>query len=86
MLRDVRFGDQTVMMGREPGESYLRRNMALCRAIDLTKLSIVLAELVDAGMPNEQAECFRTGAEALLQLMRTENNRIHAALVNGEGA
>lgn len=82
MLRDTHFTDQPVMMGREPGESYLRRNMALCRAVDLTKLSIALDDLIEAGLPAHQAECFRANAEALLQLMRTENNRLYAVALS----
>lgn len=82
MMQDVKFTDACVTSG-PPGaylsdRAYSERNYELCHAVDLIKLSIVLDKLVVAGMPKEQAACFRASGEALLQLMRTENNRIFA--------
>lgn len=79
MLLDVRFSGRVHLQGDPLDDAHLKRNFDLCRAVDLTKLSIVLGDLVAAGMPQGQAECFKAGADALLQLMRTENNRLWAA-------
>lgn len=82
MLQDVRFTNEVVTANREPGESYQKRNYDLCQGINLTTLSCALADMVEAGLPKEQAECFKAGAYALLQLMRTENNRLFAAALS----
>lgn len=76
--RDHRFTEEPPCQNREPGESFLKRNFALCRAINITSLGCVLDDLTKAGMPEAQAECIRTAAYALLQLARTENNRVYA--------
>lgn len=55
-----------------------RRNFDLCQAVNLTRLGIVLDALIAAGMPAEQAKCFKASADSLLALMRTENHRISA--------
>lgn len=52
-------------------------NFKLCNAIDLTKMGIVLDELVKAGMHPNLATLYKAQADSLLQLMRSENNRIH---------
>jgi hypothetical protein len=76
--QDARFTDEPPCQNREPGHSFLARNYDLCRAINITSLGVVLDELVGVGMPKEQAECIRMAAYALLQLARTENNRVYA--------
>lgn len=58
----------------------------LCRATDINKLSIVLDTMVEAGLPKEQASCFRDAAYATLQLLRTENNRIYANALTSKEA
>jgi hypothetical protein len=54
-------------------------NFELCRAIDLTKLGIVLDTMEQAGMHPNFVRTYRQAAEALLDLLRSENNRIHRA-------
>lgn len=78
MLQDS-YRPETVTMNREPGASHLKRNYDVCRALDMLKLGIVLDDMVKAGMPKEQAACFKEAAHALLQLLRTENNRLLTA-------
>lgn len=64
---------------REPGESYLKTNFELHRAIDMTKVSIVLDKLVKQGLPEGQAKTFKAMAEGLLDLIAGEHSRIYAA-------
>jgi hypothetical protein len=65
-------------MGDPIDDALLRRNYDLCRAVNLNALGSVLDSMVQAGLSTEQAECFKTSAYALLQLMRSENNRLAA--------
>lgn len=55
-----------------------KRNYDICQGINLTSLSIVLDDMVAAGMPKELAEIYKLQAGSLLALIRTENNRIFA--------
>jgi hypothetical protein len=78
MLHDTRFNPERVCNVSSPvGLQYRKINFDLCTALDLTKLSIVLDKLVEAGMHPNQAKLYKTQADALLQLMCSENNRIH---------
>ncbi|BDD79866.1 hypothetical protein [Burkholderia phage FLC9] len=61
----------------EPGNKHRKINFDLCTAIDLTKMSIVLDDLVAAGMHPNLAHLYKIQADALLQQLRSENNRIH---------
>ena len=72
----------TVTVGREPDETYRRNNFDLCRAVDMTKVSIVLSRMAEQGwLDKREAELLHTQASSLLALMRTANNRAHAALL-----
>jgi len=71
----VYFVDRPLRHGDSVDDAVAKRNFDLCRAVNVNALGVVLDGLVEAGMPKEQAECFRGQAYALLQLMRTENNR-----------
>lgn len=79
MFWDVHFTDRVVCLGKPLDDAYRKRNYDLCQGVNLTKLSCALNDMVEAGLPKEQAECFKASASALLQLMRTENNRLWAA-------
>lgn len=58
------------------GELHAQRHMDLCRAIDMTKLSIVLDEMVKTGfLSHYQREAFHSQAGGLLATMLAENHR-----------
>jgi hypothetical protein len=58
------------------GELHAKRNFELCRAIDTTKLGIVLADMVKTGhISKRQAENFDTLASSLLATILAENHR-----------
>jgi hypothetical protein len=78
MLWPVNFTNRVHLQGDPLDDAHRTRNFDLCRAVDLTSLGVVLDNLVKAGMPKGQAELFKAQADALLQLMRTENNRLWA--------
>lgn len=78
MLQPAYFVDRPITHGKPEDDAYARRNYDICQAVNLLKVGIVLDALVAAGMPKEQADCFDASARALLQLMRTENNRLRA--------
>jgi hypothetical protein len=77
-IPDVRFTDRVTGCG--PNDDRFRGiNFRLCRALDMTSLSCVLQEMVDAGIINEQqAGIYKDQAGGLLALLRTENNRGHS--------
>jgi hypothetical protein len=82
MLTPAYFNDAHDFYGQPASDEHRRRNFDLCRAVNLTSLGVVLADMVDAGMPPQQQACFYAAADALLQLMRTENNRLKAAALS----
>jgi hypothetical protein len=49
----------------------------LTRAVNLTKLKAALDRMVERGMKPELAEAYLANADSLLQLIRSENNRLH---------
>jgi hypothetical protein len=72
----VHFTDRPTLMGDPVDDAYRQRNFDLCRAVNLISLGCVLEAMKKAGLPHQQADCFMAAADALLQLMRTENNRL----------
>ena len=61
------------------GVLYAQRHMDLCRAIDMTKLSIVLDEMVSTGFLSRlQMEAFHAQAGGLLATLLSENARSFA--------
>lgn len=61
------------------GGLHAQRHMDLCRAIDMTKLSIVLDEMVKTGfLTRLQMEAFHAQAGGLLATMLAENARSFA--------
>lgn len=85
MLQPVYFVERPLLHGDPVDDGVIRRNFRLCRAVDMLSLGGVLDEMVAAGMPEEQAACFRASASALLTLMRTENNRLRTPEDGGAG-
>jgi hypothetical protein len=58
------------------GELHAERHMALCRAIDMMKLSIVLGDMVRSGQISQlQANAFDAQAGGLLATLLSENAR-----------
>lgn len=51
-------------------------NYKICTAVDLTKMTIVLSEMVKDGMEPELAEIFKAQSYVLLASIQSENNRI----------
>lgn len=69
------FGVNLVRMTPD-GDLHAKRNMALCTALDLTKLGIVLDDMAKSQhISPRQAENFRLQAGALLATMLAENHR-----------
>lgn len=55
----------------------------LCRALDMTRMSIALAKMVEAGwLDKRMAELFHQQASTLLALMVSENNRIFSSRID----
>lgn len=78
MLQETRFNPERVANHSVVEDTRrVRINFKLCNAIDLTTMSIVLDELVAAGMHPNLARLYKAQADALLQQLRSENNRIH---------
>ena len=88
MLRDGHRPETITMSlsGDGPGDVYKTINYDLCRAVDRLKLPGILERMVALGMPKEQAELFDAMSSSLLQLMRTENNRLYAAALKSTAA
>lgn len=69
-----------VTMNREPDDTYRRFNFDLCRALDMTKMSIVLGRMAEQGwLDVREVELFHMQAAALLAQLTTANNRAFAA-------
>jgi hypothetical protein len=73
----VRFTKRSITIGNPNDDRHARINYDLCRAIDSLKLGIVLEQMEEAGMHPNFTEIYRKQAESLLDLLRSENNRIH---------
>ena len=82
------FSPDTTCIGKPLDDLYRRFNFELCRAIDMTKLSCVLGEMVERGwMDGRLAELFHLQASTLLAQLTSENNRALGALrsrIDGE--
>ncbi len=73
-----RFNPEHIGNNTNPMDLHHRKtNFRLCTAIDMTSVSIALDHLVEAGMPQAQADYFKDNASSLLALLLTENNRLH---------
>jgi hypothetical protein len=70
------FSPECITIGRARDDHYKRFNFDLCRALDMTKLGIVLDQMVETGaIDKRMAELFHLQAGSLLALMLSENNR-----------
>ena len=66
--------------GHPVDDQHRRYNFDICRAIDMTKLGIVLDKMVEDGwMDSGMAKIYETQASALLAAIRAENNRCHGS-------
>ena len=65
--------------GTKPDDDQHRHNCyELCQGINLTRLGVILEEMVNKDKLHPQlANIFKTQASALLASMLSENNRIH---------
>jgi len=73
MLQDS-FRDGEVSLAL--ADQYRSRNFDLCVAINITSLGVVLDKMIEDGsLTKNQAECYKQSAHAILQLLRSENNR-----------
>lgn len=69
------FGVNLVRMTPD-GDLHAKRHFDLCRAIDMTSLSVVLAEMVNSRhISQRQADAFHAQAGGLLATLLTENHR-----------
>lgn len=74
------FGPDVIRLGRTRDDQYMRFHSDLCRALDMTKMSIVLSQMVEAGcLDKRMAELFHMQAGTLLALLTSENNRAFSA-------
>jgi hypothetical protein len=65
-----------LVRNRPDGELHAERNFQLCRAIDMTSLSVVLDDMVKTGhLSPRLADAFKAQAGGLLAVMCSENNR-----------
>lgn len=78
MIEPPYFTEKIVCHGDPIDDAYAQRNFKICRAVDLLKVGIVLDDMIEAGLPRNQARAFKQAAESLLALMQTENNRLRA--------
>lgn len=57
-----------------PDEDFRRRNYDICNAIDLTKLSCVLEEMIkDGSITKKESEYYDKLGDSLRQLLRLKN-------------
>jgi len=68
---------RNLVMNSPEGESYSKMHYDIHQAINLTRMSCVLAEMEKQGTPKETIQQFKAMADCLLGLMATENNRNH---------
>ena len=75
---DVEHGPiSTGDMAENQGGLHRRHNYDLCRAVDITKLGVVLDEMVSKrGLSPELASVYLAQADSLLAALRSENNRL----------
>jgi hypothetical protein len=77
MLHETYFNQDPHQLTQTQADDRRKINYDLCTALDLTKMGIVLDKMVKAGMHPNLAKLYKVQADALLQQLRSENNRIH---------
>jgi hypothetical protein len=75
MMHSHRFNPERIVCLPKDDE-FKRMHFDIHRAINMTSLSCVLADMEAKGLPKEQAAAFKASADALLALITTENNRL----------
>lgn len=74
-----------VVLGRPLDDEFRRNNFDLCRAIDATKLAVVLQNMVSTGwLDRRDAELFFEQASVLRAQLVTANNKAFAHLLATE--
>lgn len=58
-------------------DGFRKAHFNIHRAINMTSLNCVLADMEAKGLPKEQSAAFKAAADALLCLITTENNRLY---------
>jgi hypothetical protein len=70
----------TVKLGKQRDDQYRQFHYDLCQGINMTRVSIALGQMVEAGVLDKRmAELFHMQAASLLALMTSENNRAFQA-------
>ncbi len=65
-------------MGTPEDDLHKKRHFDICRAVNMTNLSVVLGEMVESGhLDKRMASHFKDQVGVTLALILTENNRIH---------
>ena len=78
MHPQIHYTDRIAKVGDPNDDRHRQINYDLCRkGINMLALYATLDSMVEAGMHPGMAQLFRDQADALLQHMRAENNRIH---------
>ncbi|MHB9879144.1 hypothetical protein ACSMXM_05720 [Pacificimonas sp. ICDLI1SI03] len=74
------FSPETLTLNREPDDTYRKNNFDICRALNMTNMSVVLGRMVATGWLDKRvAELFHMQASSLLALILSENNREFAS-------
>lgn len=77
MIRDARYvKDRTLTYGKPEDDAFRQRHFDICRALNMTSMSIVLEEMVKQGLHPDLKNIYMIQCEALLKAIVSENNRI----------
>jgi hypothetical protein len=78
---------EVTCLGRAADDAHRQFNFDLCRALDMTKMGIVLGKMSEIGwLDAREAELLHLQASSLLALMRTANNRAYASAIEARRA
>jgi hypothetical protein len=74
----ARFTDRISNSGNPSDKRHGQLNFELCTALNMTSLKIALEKLVnEAGLSPQLAQAYEAQAMGLLNVMLSENNRLH---------
>lgn len=81
------FRPEEMTLGKPFDDRHRKFHYDLCQGINMTRVSIALGQMVEAGVMDKRvAELLHLQAASLLAMMTTENNRSFAAhLTDQEG-
>lgn len=68
---------RVTVMNTPEGDGFRKMHFDIHQAVNLTRMSCVLAKMQEQGTPKETIAQFKAMADALVGLMTTENNRNH---------